>query len=47
MTLEHDSKSEEKCNLRSAEAGYSSNKCLSSPHASVLHKCRHDWPEAG
>ena len=38
MTLEHDSKSEEHCNLRSAKAGHSSNICLSSPIAPVLHK---------
>ena len=37
MTLEHDSKSEENCNLRAAKAGHSSNICLSSPNASVLH----------
>ena len=37
MTLEHDSKSEENCNLRSAKAGHSSNICLSSPVAPVLH----------
>ena len=38
MTPEHGSKSEENCNLRSAKAGHSSNICLSSPNASVLHK---------
>ena len=38
MTLEHDSKSEENCNLRSAKAGHSSKVCLSSPIAPVLHK---------
>ncbi len=38
MTLEQDSKSEENCNLRSAKAGHSSNICLSSPDAPVLHK---------
>ena len=38
MTLEQDSKSEENCNLRSAKAGHSSNICVSSPNASVLHK---------
>ena len=38
MTLEHGSESEENCNLRSAKAGHSSNICLSSPYASVLHK---------
>ena len=38
MTLGHGSKSEENCNLRSAKAGHSSNICLSSPNASVLHK---------
>ena len=36
--LEQDSTSEENCNLRSAEAGHSSNKCLSSLNAPVLHK---------
>ena len=35
---EHGSKSEENCNLRAAKAGHSSNICLSSPNASVLHK---------
>ena len=29
MTLEHDSKSEDNCNLRSAKAGHSINICLS------------------
>ena len=38
MTPEHGSKSEENCNLRAAKAGHSSNICLSSPNASVLHK---------
>ena len=38
MTPERGSKSEENCNLRSAKAGHSSNICLSSPNASVLHK---------
>ena len=38
MTLEQDSKSEEKCNLRPAKAGHSSNIYLSSPNAAVLHK---------
>ena len=38
MTPEQDSKSEENCNLRSAKAGHSSNMCLSSPYAPVLHK---------
>ena len=38
MTLKQDSKSEENCNLRLAKAGHSSNLCLSSPNASVLHK---------
>ena len=38
MTLEHGSQSEENCKLRSAKAGHSSNMCLSSPNASVLHK---------
>ena len=38
MTLEHDSKSEENCNLRSAKAGHPSNICLSSPIAPILHK---------
>ncbi len=38
MTLEQDSKSEENCNLRPAKAGHSSNICLSSPNAPVLHK---------
>ena len=37
MTPEHGSKSEENCNLRAAKAGHSSNICLSSPNASVLH----------
>ena len=46
MTLEQDSKSEENCNLRSAKAGHSSNICLSSPNAPVLHKL-HTRPEAG
>ncbi len=38
MTQEQDSKSEENCNLRPAKAGHSSNTCLSSPVAPVLHK---------
>ena len=38
MTLKYGSKSEENCHLRSAKAGHSSNICLSSPYASVLHK---------
>ena len=44
MTLEHDSKSEENCNLRSTKAGHSSNICLSSPNASVLHKFHRNGP---
>ena len=38
ITLEQDSKSEEKCNLRPAKAGHSSNICLSSSNGYVLHK---------
>ena len=38
MTLEQDSKSEENCNLKSAKPGHSSNICLSSPNAPVVHK---------
>ena len=38
MALEQDSKSEENCSLRPANAGYSGNICLSSPNAPVLHK---------
>ena len=38
MTLKQDSKSEENCNLKTAKAGHSSNICLSSPNAPVLHK---------
>ena len=36
MTLEHDSKSEENCKLRSAKAGHSSNICLLSSKSSPL-----------
>ena len=47
MTLEQDIKSEEKCNLRPAKAGHSSNICLSSPNAAVLHKLQTRLARAG
>ena len=47
MTLEHDSKSEDNCNLRSAKAG--TRATYASHHLMLQYciSCRHGWPEAG